>query len=129
MKKSLLLLGIISSLILIPGQSLAQKACEITCNLDFLEADGVLNEVWQDLEPSKRESWKASQRKWIQYRNKKCNIKNEDKRDACLIKETKLRTAEIWEVGTYGEEGYLKLNQKQKDCLAGDGGLACFDKW
>lgn len=123
--KRLIAISAIIALSALPVMAGQKKQCEVSCNPEFVEADKALNQLWKSIEPDRRESWKPSQRGWVKYRDKKCK-----KNDQCLIKETNLRISEIWEVVHYGEaDNDLKLTQDQKDCLAGDGGLACFDKW
>lgn len=108
MKKSLLLLGIISSLILIPGQSQAGQKCEISCNADYQKADKELNIAWKALSEIERNALRPSQRKWIKDRDRICG-----KDDSCLIQKTNQQTE------------YLK---SVKSCTGNGGGLSCFSR-
>lgn len=118
--KKLLLFGIALS-VFVNSKAVAQ--CELSCDPGFLKANKALKDLWQELSPETQKAYKASQDKWKKYRDTKCG-----KMAKCLEEETWIRVKQIWQVETYGEEPTdLRMNQDEKDCLSGDGGLACFD--
>jgi hypothetical protein len=119
--KKLLLFGIALS-VFVNSKAVAQ--CELNCDPGFLKAHKALNDLWDNLSPENKKAYEPSQTKWEKYRNAKCG-----KIAKCLEEETWTRVKQIWEVETYGEEPTdLRMNQDEKDCLSGGGGLACFTR-
>lgn len=108
-----------------------QNKCYPTCNQTFHKWNKTLNEVWrEEFTKEDREKYKPIQNRWVKYRDDKCLNKGKYK-DQCLIDETYLRIQELWDVATFGEFNAddFKPSQLQKDCVAGGGGLSCYNKW
>ena len=107
MKKSLIFLGIISSLILIPAESQAGQKCEISCNPQYQKADKELNNIWKSLSEIERNVLRKSQRQWIKDRDKICG-----KDATCLTQKTEEKSKELKAINT---------------CIKNGGGLSCFE--